>query len=316
MQKNAKRVLSLILALVLCLSAMPLSVFAADEAATEISEPVQQPDEGPVQEQGEDTEPTPESGMADESVKEPEIIQEERSPYETEGAEIEAVRIWSSPLRRAVEAISVGAGSVLKIGYNCFANEVGTLPTLGLAVHNLPGKTMLAGGLHVAAYCLDAHLGATDGTDYTWSSLSKDNQYTIAAILALGFQWNSSSIWSGPSDNADKWAVTQLLVWEAMANNLTLQANGLFGVKSGVDADMNKAAACAYNPSGFRSYYEGIKKKLNNFLKIPSFASKTANGAETITMRWDGNKYSATVTDTNGVLGNFASRIGKIDVPV
>ena len=69
MQKNAKRVLSLILALVLCLSAMPLSVFAADEAATEISEPVQQPDEGPVQEQGEDTEPTPESGMADESVK-------------------------------------------------------------------------------------------------------------------------------------------------------------------------------------------------------------------------------------------------------
>ena len=305
MQKNAKRVLSLILALVLCLSAMPLSVFAADEAATEISEPVQQPDEGPVQEQGEDTEPTPESGMADESVKEPEIIQEERSPYETEGAEIEAVRIWSSPLRRAVEAISVGAGSVLKIGYNCFANEVGTLPTLGLAVHNLPGKTMLAGGLHVAAYCLDAHLGATDGTDYTWSSLSKDNQYTIAAILALGFQWNSSSIWSGPSDNADKWAVTQLLVWEAMANNLTLQANGLFGVKSGVDADMNKAAACAYNPSGFRSYYEGIKKKLNNFLKIPSFASKTANGAETITMRWDDNKYSATVTDTNGVLGNF-----------
>ncbi len=304
MQKNIRRIVSLLLAVALCFCSVPMSAFAAEKPGDMPSDVIES-EETPAVEPIEDVEPVPEDSVTYAPSEEPEAAPEERSPYETEGAEIEAVRIWSSPLRRAVEAISVGAGSVLKIGYNCFANEVGTLPTLGLAVHNLPGKTMLAGGMHVAAYCLDAHLGATDGTDYTWSSLSKDNQYTIAAILALGFQWNNSSIWSGPSDNADKWAVTQLLVWEAMANNIILQANGLFGVKSGVDADMNKAAACAYNPSGFKSYYEGIKKKLNDFLKIPSFAGKTASSAETITMRWDGSKYSATITDTNGVLEKF-----------
>ena len=62
-------------------------------------------------------------------------------------------------------------------------------------------------------------------------------------------------MWSGPSANADKWAVTQILVWEAAANNIFLQANGLYGVKSSVDADINKAAPCAYSPSGFKSYY-------------------------------------------------------------
>lgn len=164
---------------------------------------------------------------------------------------------------------------------------------------------MLSGGTHIAAYCLDAHLGATDGTGYTWSDLSKNNQNTIAAILALGFRWNSSSVWSGPSDNADKWAVTQILVWEAAANNIFLQANGLYGVKSSVGADINRAAPYAYNPSGFKSYYEAIKKKLNDFMKIPSFASKEASNAETITLRWDGSKYSATVTDSNSVLKNF-----------
>ncbi|WP_217960038.1 thioester domain-containing protein, partial [Acutalibacter muris] len=302
MQKNIKRILSLVLVVVLCLSAMPLSAFATDEVhdgTYEVAEAEETPAVDP------DEEGAAHDENAEESTGEPEVIPEETDPYEAEGMEIEAVKVWPTPMRRAAMAASVGASSVLKIGNYCFANEVGLLPALNLVVHNLPAKTMLSGGTHIAAYCLDAHLGATDGTGYTWSDLSKNNQDTIAAILALGFQWNSSSVWSGPSDNADKWAVTQILVWEAAANNIFLQANGLYGVKSSVDADINKAAACAYNPSGFKSYYEGIKKKLNDFMKIPSFASKESSNAETITLRWDGSKYSATVTDSNAVLNKF-----------
>lgn len=270
MKKNVKRIIALFMLVVLMLSAVPTAAFAAEaEAGTD---------------------------AATDTVSEP----EEPSP----GTEIDAYRIWPV-MRRAAAAASVGASSVLKIGSICFSEEVGTLPTLGLLVHNLPAKTMLSGGTHVAAYCLDAHLGATDGTNYTWSSLSKSNQEVIGTILALGFQWNSSGVWSGPSDNGDKWAVTQILIWEAMANNIILQANGLFGVKSGVDTDINKAAAYAHNPSGFKTYYADIKKKLNDYLKIPSFAAKTTGGAETITLRWDGSKYSATVTDSNGVLANY-----------
>ena len=66
-----------------------------------------------------------------------------------------------------------------------------------------------------------------------------------------------------------------------------------------------KAAAYAHDPSGFKAYYADIKKRLNEYLKIPSFAGKTADEAETITMRWDGSKYSATVSDSNGVLDNY-----------
>lgn len=198
MKKNVKRIIALFMLVVLMLSAVPTAAFAAETEA------------------GTDT--------AIDAVSE----QEEPSP----GTEIDAYRIWPA-MRRAAAAASVGASSVLKIGSMCFSEEVGTLPTLGVEIYHLPAKTLLTGGKHIAAYCLDEHLGATDGMDYTWSSLSKSNQEVIGTILALGFQWNSSSMWSGPSDNGDKWAVTQILIWEAMANNIILQANGLFGVKSG-----------------------------------------------------------------------------------
>ncbi len=304
MQKNIKRILSLVLVIVLCFSAVPLSAFATDDALEGPYEVVEA-EEMPSVEPDEHEEVPPGDEVSEEPSVEPETFPEESDPYEVEGTEIDAAKIWPTPMRRAAMAASVGSSSVLKIGNNCFSSEVGLLPTLNLEVHYLPAKTMLSGSTHTAAYCLDAHLGATDGANYTWSDLSKNNQNTIAAILALGFRWNSSSVWSGPSDNADKWAVTQLLVWEAAANNIFLQANGLYGVKDSVDADINKAATHAYNPSGFKSYYESIKKKLNEFRKIPSFAGKNASEAETITLKWDGSKYSATVSDSNKILDNF-----------
>ena len=304
MQKNIKRILSLVLVIVLCFSAVPLSAFATDDALEGPYEVVEA-EEMPSVEPDEHEEVPPGDEISEEPSVEPETFPEESDPYEVEGTEIDAAKIWPTPMRRAAMAASVGSSSVLKIGNNCFSSEVGLLPTLNLEVHYLPAKTMLSGSTHTAAYCLDAHLGATDGANYTWSDLSKNNQNTIAAILALGFRWNSSSVWSGPSDNADKWAVTQLLVWEAAANNIFLQANGLYGVKDSVDADINKAATHAYNPSGFKSYYESIKKKLNEFRKIPSFAGKNASEAETITLKWDGSKYSATVSDSNKILDNF-----------
>ena len=285
MQKNIKRILALLLVVMVCISTVSLSAFAVEEDLSETT--------------ADEVTPLQEDKVID-LPDQPDIYEPE-----TELVALDVTEVQTATMFRAAAAASAGATSTLQIGYYCFSTEVGTLPTLGLTVHQLPGKTLLSGGTHIAAYCLDAELGATDGTSYTWSSLSKNNQDTIGAILALGFQWSGSSFWSGPSDNADKWAVTQILVWEAMKNHIFLQANGLYGVESSVDADIDKAASHAYNPSGFKSYYTSIKQKLNDFMKIPSFASKTTSGANTITMKWDGSKYSATVTDTNGVLGNF-----------
>lgn len=187
MQKNIKRILSLVLVIVLCFSAVPLSAFATEDSLEGPYEVVEA-EEMPSVEPDEHEEVPPGDEVSEEPSVEPETFPEESDPYEVEGTEIDAAKIWPTPMRRAAMAASVGSSSVLKIGN---------------------------------------------------------------------------------------------------------------------DADINKAAPYAYNPSSFKSYYEEIKKKLNDFLKIPSFASKEASNAETITLRWDGSKYSATVTDSNGVLKNY-----------
>ncbi len=82
---------------------------------------------------------------------------------------------------------------------------------------------------------------------------------------------------------------------------LLSRGNGLYGVKSGVDDDMQMISAHAHNPTKFMEYYRDLKKRLNDYMKVPSLASKE----ETITLRWDGSKHSATVTDINSALRNF-----------
>ncbi len=205
MQKIMKRSIALLLAIMLCFSGLPFSAFASElqpdepvaseappsDEPTESGEPDELPAPEPTEAPGpaDPTEPTPSPEPTAEPTEQPESIPTPPSepsggddPYETEGASIDVTKVWPTGPRRAAIAASVGASSVLKIGNYCFADEVGTLPTLGAEIYHLPAKTLLSGGKHIAAYCLDEHLGATDGMDYTWSSLSKSNQEVIGTI--------------------------------------------------------------------------------------------------------------------------------------
>ena len=55
---------------------------------------------------------------------------------------------------------------------------------------------------------------------------------------------------------------------------------------------------------------------------VPSFMARSTGKAQTVELNWDGSCYSATLTDTNGVLGNYrfsASKslyrgLGSIDI--
>lgn len=38
---------------------------------------------------------------------------------------------------------------------------------------------------------------------------------------------------------------------------------------------------------------------------MPSFCSATIDGAQNIELKWDGNSYTATLTDTNNVLQDY-----------
>ncbi len=344
MQKTMKRTLALILALVLCMSGLPFSAFAAEalpdenlssqalpsEAPAESSQPdpsgeptvslapdassepevstAPAPDRSPEPSEGPSpkpaVDPSPASSVEPDATPKPSA--EPENPFETELAQVDAQQVWSA-LRRTKARAAAGAGTagVLQMGYYCFKSEVGTLTTLGEYVSQLPAKTMLLNGTNIAAYCLEHEKGATGGTPYTWTDMSVNAQDTVGTIMALGFQWSAADFWTGPSDNGDKWAVTQLLIWETINGHAYMQGNGLFGVEAAVDADMEKCAPHAYNPTKFLEYYRDLKKRLNDYMKVPSFANKEPGKAETITLRWDGSKYSATVTDANKVLDNF-----------
>ncbi|NBK79545.1 Cna B-type domain-containing protein [bacterium D16-76] len=322
MQKTLKKTFALILAVMLCLGVMPLSVFASENhSAEEITSEAASSE--PLSESGiTDTVTNPEEPFPNETAQsgpkeavgesaemmepDPEPTDEPNSPYETELTQMDAQQIWPALQRaKARAAAGIGTSGVLQMGYYCFTSDVGTLTTLGEYVSQMPAKTMLINGTNVAAYCLEHEKGATGGTPYTWTDLTVNAQDTVGTIMALGFQWSAADFWTGPSDNGDKWAVTQLLIWETINGHAFMQGDGLFGVEAAVDADMEKCAPHAYNPTKFMEYYRDLKKRLNDYMKIPSFASKSANSANTITMKWDGSKYSATVSDSNAVLKNY-----------
>jgi hypothetical protein len=281
MQKTMKRTLALILALVLCMSGLPFSAFAAEalpdenlssqalpsEAPAESSQPdpsgeptvslapdassepevstAPAPDRSPEPSEGPSpkpaVDPSPASSVEPDATPKPSA--EPENPFETELAQVDAQQVWSA-LRRTKARAAAGAGTagVLQMGYYCFKSEVGTLTTLGEYVSQLPAKTMLLNGTNIAAYCLEHEKGATGGTPYTWTDMSVNAQDTVGTIMALGFQWSAADFWTGPSDNGDKWAVTQLLIWETINGHAYMQGNGLFGVEAAVDADMTGEA--------------------------------------------------------------------------
>lgn len=54
------------------------------------------------------------------------------------------------------------------------------------------------------------------------------------------------------------------------------------------------------------SYYNSIAASVQTHSKVPSFFAKSAGKAKNIELEWDGEKYTATLTDTNNVLSNYS----------
>ena len=300
MTKNFKRFLALFMTVMLIFGVVPTTVYAAEAP----SEPESAVSSEPPREATPEPSPEPESSEAPSEVK-PSPEPEDSEP--TSGTELPITQIWPTPPRKT-RAASFGTNGILYMGGECCPGGVGTPPTLGEYIGTMSVITMKYGGKHVAGYCLEHEKESGDGMDYTWMDLTTGNQETIGTILALGFQWNASGPYAARSDDSDKWLVTQVLIWETVAGNAFVQANGLIGIKSGVDDDMQMISGHAHNPTKFMQYYRDLKKRLNDYFKVPSFANKEASKAETITLRWDGGKYSATVTDSQGVLGNYNFR--------
>ena len=54
------------------------------------------------------------------------------------------------------------------------------------------------------------------------------------------------------------------------------------------------------------SHYSRIEANVQNHSKLPSFLSKSSGGVQDIELEWNGSEYTAALTDTNGVLGNYS----------
>ena len=173
-----------------------------------------------------------------------------------------------------------------------------------------------------ACYCIEPGvprlLGKTysrHGEDY-WKNYPSDCNSTIDAdtiktllgrIMQYGYQGNLSTSWRSQNDaDADKLAhmmATQALVWETVVGERDANFNH---VDPG-SADAVKSVYRTSHPlySRFSAYYDSIETSVQKHTVVPSFMARSTGKAQTFELNWDGSCYSATLTDTNGVLGNY-----------
>ena len=173
-----------------------------------------------------------------------------------------------------------------------------------------------------ACYCIEPGvprlLGKTysrHGEDY-WKNYPSDCNSTIDAdtiktllgrIMQYGYQGNLSTSWRSQNDaDADKLAhmmATQALVWETVVGERDANFNH---VDPG-SADAVKSVYRTSHPlySRFSAYYGSIEASVQKHAIVPSFMARSTGKAQTVELNWDGSSYSATLTDTNGVLGNY-----------
>ena len=162
------------------------------------------------------------------------------------------------------------------------------------------------------------------GEDY-WDSFPAEYNRTIdgqtmktllGRIMQYGYQGNLSLDWRSQNDaDADKLAhmmATQVLVWETVVGERDADFNH---VDPG-SADAVKSVYRTSHPlySRFSAYYASIEASVKKHTVVPSFMDRNEEAAQTVELSWDGGRYTATLTDTNGVLGEYAFSSAQSDM--
>jgi len=162
------------------------------------------------------------------------------------------------------------------------------------------------------------------GEDY-WDSFPAEYNRTIdgrtmktllGRIMQYGYQGNLSLDWRSQNEaDADKLAhmmATQVLVWETVVGERDADFNH---VDPG-SADAVKSVYRTSHPlySRFSAYYDSIEASVKKHTVVPSFMDRSEEAAQTVELSWDGSRYTATLTDTNGVLGGYAFSSAQSDM--
>ena len=133
----------------------------------------------------------------------------------------------------------------------------------------------------------------------------------LSYVLYNGYKGNVSySTWkSQSSSNADlaKYVATQLLIWEVLIGERDINFNYISKSQTGA-SNAVKEYVRSNNPlrSKIFSYYDSIASAIQSQLKIPSFMATKESSASTYELTYSNGVYSVSLTDTNGVLGNYS----------
>lgn len=162
------------------------------------------------------------------------------------------------------------------------------------------------------------------GEDY-WDSFPAEYNRTIdgrtmktllGRIMQYGYQGNLSLDWRSQNEaDADKLAhmmATQVLVWETVVGERDADFNH---VAPG-SADAVKSVYRTSHPlyGRFSSYYDSIEANVKKHTIVPSFMDRSEEAAQTVELSWDGGRYTATLTDANGVLSEYAFSSAQSDM--
>ena len=328
MKKKLKKSLACLLAALLIFSAVPMSALA-DEADTPVSVTVETNAEKAAQDTEPDAEPKPEITAEPTATPEastepsaeptaeptPEVTEEPAEP-ETSAEPEATAEPTASPTPNPEDGISLLAlGDEAVTRYRTVGINGNFSSNYLYDLGQYPLYDILLNGTSYPAYCLQHGKGRVNNGAY----VQRDNYGMTEAmrrIIAYGYNTTNSlgkNDWY--SDATAKTMVTQHLVWLASEGYITVDGtNWSWG--SGIDTDVERMANLAYNGSVVRSYYAELKDRLLRSEIVPSFAGKSSDGsdAQEIALQLVNGKYTATVTDTNGVLDLFDFQKAGFDI--
>mgnify|MGYP004573638589 CR=1 FL=1 len=169
------------------------------------------------------------------------------------------------------------------------------------------------------AYCIQPGVRSDDSSNYVqgssgcWYNLPASVQSGIALALACGYPSAEYGTAYGDSNSSDiigaeKWAATQAVIWD-----LICEYRSPYDYRSWGSSPFYNCVDTSRCPT-FALWYSEIVDAMQSAADIPSFAATSSRWCDTIELTKDSSgNYSASVTDTNGVLGdfNFSSNNGN-----
>ena len=129
----------------------------------------------------------------------------------------------------------------------------------------------------------------------------------IGRILQYGYRGTIPTSWRSQNESAANSIAhayaTQLLIWETVVG----ERDANFNHKAASGCSNVKDVINAKHPlrSKIMNYYNSMVSSVQNHTVVPSFCTKSSGSAKVNELEWNGSKYVATLTDSNGVLSNY-----------